>query len=273
MGEGSNFFFKKILKEQNNQPSMSSSFDLIFPFIFFIITGIILLIWGLLSFKVKRLIENTPTSKIRSIAMGLVEIYGEVEPSKNNILKSPFSNNDCVYYKYTVEELRQSGKHTTWVTIKKGEEKRLFYLKDETGSVLIDLTGAKIDIPTDNVFDSSLGRDPSETVKQFLSTRNIAWEGFLFGVNKTMKYTEYFIAPGDRLYIMGSAEDNPYIKEASAEKGVEDVMIQKGKFEKFYYVSDKHEDAILFRYALKTYGGLIIGSISIIISLIILAWF
>ena len=252
---------------------MSSSFDLIIPFIFLIIAGIILLIWGLSSFKMKRLIENTPTSKIRSIAMGLVEIYGEVEPLKDNILKSPFSNNDCVYYKYKVEELRQSGKSTTWVTIKKGEEKKLFHLKDETGSVLIDLTDAKIDIPTDNIFDSSLGKDPPETVKQFLSTRNIAWEGFLLGINKTMKYTEYFIAPGDKLYIMGTADDNPYVKEASAEKSVEDIMIQKGKFEKIYYISDKHEKAILSRYMLKTYLGLIIGSISVIISLVILTWF
>jgi hypothetical protein len=252
---------------------MSSSFDLIFPFILLFIGGIILLIWGLLSFKMKRLIENTPTSKIRSIAMGLVEIYGEVKPLKDNILKSPFSNNDCVYYKYNVKELRQSGKSSSWVTIKKGEEKKLFYLKDETGSVLTDLTGAKIDIPTDNIFDSSLGKDPPKTVIKFLSTKNIAWEGFLLGINKTMKYTEYFIAPGDKLYIMGTADDNPYVKEASAEKSVEDIMIQKGKFEKLYYVSDKHEDAILYRYALKTYVGLIIGSISIIISLIILTWF
>lgn len=252
---------------------MSSSFNLIFPFIFLITTGIVILIWGLISFKMKRLIENTPTSKIRSIAMGLVEIYGEVDPLKDNILKSPFSKNDCVYYKYSVEELRQSGKSASWVTIKKGEEKKLFYLKDETGSVLIDLTGAKIDIPTDKIFDSSLGRDPPETVKQFLSTINIAWEGFLFGVNKTMRYTEYFIAPGDKLYIMGTADDNPYVKEASAEKSVEDIMIQKGKFEKIYYVSDKHEDAILLRYGLKTYVGLILGSISIILSLIILAMF
>ncbi len=252
---------------------MSYSLDLIFPIILFFIGGIILLIWGLISFKMKRLIENTPTSKIRSIAMGLVEIYGKVKPLKDNILKSPFSNNNCVYYKYNVKELRQSGKSSSWVTIKKGEEKKLFYLKDETGSVLIDLTGAKIDIPTDNIYDSSLGKDPPEIVKQFLSTKNIKWEGFLFGINKTMKYTEYFIAPGDKLYIMGSADDNPYVKEASAEKSVEDIMIQKGKFEKLYYVSDKHEDAILSRYTLKTYAGIIVGLISIIISIIILTWF
>ena len=36
----------------------------------------------------KRLIENILTSKIRSIAMGLVEIFGEVVPTEEKILKA-----------------------------------------------------------------------------------------------------------------------------------------------------------------------------------------
>ena len=88
-----------------------------------------------------------------------------------------------------------------------------------------------------------------------------------------MKYSEYFIAPGDKLYIMGTAGDNPYVKEASAEKGVEDIMIKKGKFEKFYYISDKQEDAVLFKFTAKTYGGIIIGSFLILLSLLVFNWF
>jgi hypothetical protein len=239
----------------------------------FIIFGIVFLIWGLMSFKVKRLIENIPTSKIRSIAMGLVEIYGEVVPSKNDVLKSPFTNNDCVYYKYSIEELRSSGKNTYWATIDHGKAHNVFYLKDETGSVLIDPTGAKIDTPVDNKFDSSMGHDPPETAKDFLASRNIKWEGLFFGINKTMKFTESFIAPGDKLYIMGTADDNPYVKDASAEKGVEDIMITKGKYEKFYYISDKQEAAVLFSYNVKTYGGVISGLICIVLSLVVSIWF
>ena len=82
-------------------------------FIIFFIAGFSLFIWGFLSFRWKRLIENIPTSKIRSIAMGLVEISGRVVKSKNNNLKSPFSQNDCVYYKCTIEEYRRSGKHSS----------------------------------------------------------------------------------------------------------------------------------------------------------------
>jgi len=239
----------------------------------FLLLGIFFLIWGLSSFKTKRLIENIPTSKIRSIAMGLVEIFGDAVQSKNNILKSPFSNKDCVYYKYSIEELRSSGKNTHWVTVDKGEERRLFFLKDETGSVLVNPKHAKIDIPVDNRYNSSLGHDPTEAAKQFLASRNIRWEGFLLGLNKTMRYAESFIAPGDKLYIMGTAGDNPFVKEASVEKGVEDIMIQKGKFEKFYYISDKSEHAVLSKFTLKSYGGVLLGSFFIFISLILLTIF
>ena len=241
-------------------------------FIIILIIGIFFLIFGLKSFKEKRMIENIPTSNIRSIAMGLVEIFGRVVPLKDNISKSPFSDKDCVYYKYRVEELRSSGKNTHWVTIDKGEKHNLFNLEDETGSVLIDPMGAKIDIPIDNKYNSSLGKDPPETAKRFLATRNIRWEGRIFGINKTMRYSEYFIAPGDKLYIMGTAGDNPYVKEASAERGVEDIMIKKGKFEKFYYISDNQEDAVLFKFKVKTYGGIMIGSILIILSFLVFSW-
>lgn len=238
-----------------------------------VIVGIVFLIWGLLSFKVKRLIENIPTSNIRSIAMGLVEIFGVVVSPKNNLLKSPFSNKDCVYYKYKIEELQSSGKAMHWTTIRKGWDFHFFYLKDNTGMVLVDPRDAKIDIPVDNVFDSTLGKDPPDEVKQFLHSENIAFEGSLFKINKTMKFTEYFIAPGDKLYIIGTAGDNPYVKDASVEKGVEDVMIKKGKFEKFYYISDKHEDAVLNKYKVKMWGGIILGAIFIIVSLLVLTQF
>lgn len=234
-----------------------------------IIFGIGLFIWALNSFRKKRLIENIPTSKIRSIAMGLVEIYGEVLPEEDNILKSPFSQNDCVYYKYKIDELRSTGKSTNWVTIRKGWNYCYFYLKDDTGMVLVDPANAKIDIPVDNVFKSGLGKDPSDKVKQFLQKENVAFEGFLLGINKTMRYTEYFIAPKDKLYIMGTATDNPFVKDASTEKGVEDVIIKKGKNEKFYYISDKPERMILNHLRLIVACGFVFGSLSIILGLIL----
>lgn len=244
---------------------------LVFRF-FLIIVGIGLFVWAIISFKNKRLIENIPTSKIRSIAMGLVEIYGEVVPEIDNILKSPLSQNDCVYYKYKIDKLQTTGKSTHWRTIKKGWNYIYFYLKDDTGMVLIDPLDAKINITVDNVFKSSLGKDPPDKVKQFLQKENVDFEGKILGINKTMRYTEHFIAPKDKLYIMGTATDNPFVKDASTVKGVEDIIIKKGKHEKFYYISDKHEHMILNHLRRIVACGFVFGSLLIILGLISFIW-
>ena len=44
---------------------------------------------SLKNLKIKRLIENVPTSKARSVAMGLVELKGKIE-SGNKTLTDPF---------------------------------------------------------------------------------------------------------------------------------------------------------------------------------------
>ena len=63
---------------------------------FFIIVSIILIIAGILSGKRLRLLENTPTSKIRSIAMGFVEIKGKSLFAKKT-LKTPLLDKECAY--------------------------------------------------------------------------------------------------------------------------------------------------------------------------------
>ena len=103
-------------------------------------------------------------------------------------MKAEFSGTDCVYYKYQIEELRSSGKNTRWVTIAKGDEHSLFFLKDETGLVLVDSRAAKIDIRLDNKYNSGWGNDPGEHTKQFLAARNIKWEGFLLGATSGAGY-------------------------------------------------------------------------------------
>jgi hypothetical protein len=55
--------------------------------LFVFLIGIALFTLGLYFYKKKQLIADTPTSKIRSIAMGLVEIFGQVIPIKEDCLK------------------------------------------------------------------------------------------------------------------------------------------------------------------------------------------
>ena len=103
--------------------------DILFAAILGMGFGIFSFIVGLRKIFLKRMIENIPTSKARSVAMGLVEVYGEVVPIKT--LKSPFSSKDCVYYRYQVEELRSDGKHSHWATIRKEEKCVPFRLRGD----------------------------------------------------------------------------------------------------------------------------------------------
>lgn len=240
------------------------------PFIIigtFLVVGILLFVFGLYYLQKKQMIENIPTSKIRSLAMGLVEIFGEALPLKENeIIIAPFSNKPCVYSRFTIEEYRSSGKSSSWVTIKRGEDRKPFYLKDETGKVLIDPNRANINIKMDAEYRSGLGKDPPESVKQFLNRTNIRFEGMIFGINKQMRYREHIIEPGDNLYIMGTAVDNPFIQEAKAVKGVKDIIIQKGRTEKLFIISDKSEKKLLKHLWFASIFLLAFGSIFIILS-------
>ena len=76
----------------------ASSSDLLIYALVGLGIGVFLFYQGFKWMRQKQLIESTPTSKIRSLAMGLAEIFGEAIPSEGKILKSPFSDKDCVYF-------------------------------------------------------------------------------------------------------------------------------------------------------------------------------
>lgn len=67
----------------------------------FLLAGIALGIYGFVNgFKIrskKRLIANIPTSKVRSIAVGLVEISGKAKPNRD-LLESSFTRKPCVFF-------------------------------------------------------------------------------------------------------------------------------------------------------------------------------
>ena len=88
--------------------------------------------------------------------------------------------------------------------------------------------------------------------------------------NKSLRFTETHLAPNDKIYVLGTAGDNPFVKEATAVQGVEDIMIQKGK--KPFYISDTDEKGVLKSFAWKAYGGVYGGGIVFVVSLGVLFW-
>jgi len=231
--------------------------------------GIGFLIIGFYFFRKKRLIENIPTSPIRSLAMGQVEITGQVKCWENTFLISPFSQKDTVYYQYAIDELRSSGKNSHWVTIKQDTQCVHFLLRDNTGAVLVSPKQAKIDIPKSFEYQSDWRQDPPASIQRFLKRNNISFEGPLFGLNKTMRYREKIIQPGDQLYILGAAGDNPFVSDSTAQQGIQDVMIQQVNNHPFF-ISNKSEKAILSKYTILSSTGFTIGLILSVIGVYLL---
>src|SRR5919198_3729149 len=74
--------------------------------------GLFLFYRGFRLLQRKRVILNTPTSKIRSASLGLVEVNGlAVGPYT---LTAPITGVPCYFYRSQAWELRTSGKNNEW---------------------------------------------------------------------------------------------------------------------------------------------------------------
>ncbi|NQZ31416.1 MAG: hypothetical protein HRU06_09065 [Oceanospirillaceae bacterium] len=75
-----------------------------------------------------------PTSKIRSMAMGLVEVQGKIKCQK--LIRSKIGNIQCVAYHYTVRrEERDSEGRSSYKLIDEESKMADFSIADDTGSV------------------------------------------------------------------------------------------------------------------------------------------
>jgi len=150
----------------------------------------------------RRLIESIPTSSIRSLALGLVEVSGRAEPEEN-LLTSPFGGLPCVFYSYAVEEQVGSGKHTRWETIASGTSERPFLVADATGHVLVVPLGAKLILPDERISRTNWhGALPPLTVAGLrrLGIEPDGWIG-----TKTLRCREALILPEESVYVLGTA--------------------------------------------------------------------
>jgi len=227
--------------------------------------GVALFLPGLRNMKRRKLMQSLPTSKIRSLAIGIAEIYGKVVLGKSGIMKSPFSNRDCVGVKIIIEVEREGG----LVVVKKIVLGNEFFLQDDTGMVLVNLGGAELDIPASHVFVSDPRADPYPIIP-FLKKHNFFnFKDYLW-VGGRLHYSESIIKPGDELYVLGRADDNPNFPEGYAKHGVQDLMMQQSHNPNIYFISTRSEKQILGKKNKKTiaqtFGGLLLigGSLLLI---------
>ena len=96
--------------------------------------------------RIARLIEDTPTSRIRSAAQGYVELTGRVRPLPETQNLAPLTKRPCVWWRYRISKKVESGRNRrqTWQTVASGRSSIPFLLDDGTGECIVKPDGAEV---------------------------------------------------------------------------------------------------------------------------------
>jgi hypothetical protein len=167
--------------------------------------GIYIFFNGFRILQRRKLILNTPVSKIRSASMGMVELSGlAVGPYT---LIAPITQRPSYYYRTIVWEWKRQGRSSKWVKVAAECMHVPFFLDDNTGKVMVDPRSAELDLHRDfqqefcDSFFSFKGEAPPN-VHSFLSRHGIM-------TNNKIKVEEFCIKPKNSLFLLGTLDENP----------------------------------------------------------------
>lgn len=165
--------------------------------------GVLLFLRGFKMLRFKRLIEDTPASKVRSASMGLVELNGM--PVGPAMIPAGISGDPCFYYRAIAWESQKSGKDSEWKQVADESLFVPFFLKDDTGSMLIHAQGADMDVHRNfkDEFGGSFfegGNVPEGPVQMFLLRHGL--------LGKHVRLEEHCIKPDLPLFVVGTLGEN-----------------------------------------------------------------
>lgn len=220
---------------------MAKSNDFTFGAVLGLGAGIAAFWYGFRMLSRIKLLQRTPTSRIRSLAVGQVEIMGQAIVEGAPLL-SPFAQAECVYYSYCIEEYRKRGKRASWVTIKRGASSDAFGVQDATGRITVFPTGAELHLSVDRTFRTAAFSDSADEVvfKAGLERLGVAAKGLLF--ERRLRCQETYVQPGDKLFIFGTAVRKAQTRDS--EVNAENLIISAQK-QNYFVISDKSEKDLI----------------------------
>jgi len=167
--------------------------------------GVYLFIHGFQLLQRKRLIMNTPASKVRSAAIGLVEVSGLATGPYSIV--APITAMPCYYYRTMAWQWQREGKNSKWVKVADESYHVPFFVEDNTGRVLVNPQGAEMEIHRDfhDEFSQSLFSSQLEipaNVTGFLVRHGVS-------TDSKIKVEEYCIKLKNALFVLGTLAENP----------------------------------------------------------------
>jgi hypothetical protein len=175
---------------------------------------------GFRDLQLKRLLQNTPTSHIRSMSMGLVEVSGRVNARSE--LVAPFSGKACAYWDIDISTPFKN----SWSVVHHACSKHPFYIDDGTGVALAYPDGADCKLPFaegEICQGNSLPEPYASYVKEH---DNLDLTMARMG---QMRFRERLIDPGQQVFVLGSA----FPRATSVSVSDDDVLAATGTDDPF----------------------------------------
>ncbi len=168
------------------------------------IVGVFFFLRGFSMLRCKRLIMNTPSSKIRSASMGLVEISGTAKGPQT--VPAGITGQACYYYRAMAWQLQQSGRNSQWKKVADESLYVPFFIEDATGDALVDPQGAELDIHRN--FKDELGGSFFGSGNMMPENANAFLLRYGLSGSQKTRLEEYCIKPGDPLFVLGTLCQN-----------------------------------------------------------------
>jgi hypothetical protein len=242
-----------------------------------LIAGPIMFVKGFRTLRTQRLIRNTPTARIRSMAMGLVEVQGAVEG--RSMVSAPFSGRSCVYWEVDVSVRTRH----SWNVVHRNKSGNPFYLRDETGLAMVYPKGADVRLSGWGTDETCHGLNMPACYADYLRmnpsmTLTVSRLGML-------RFRERALEEGQAIYVLGSAMPRARVVtvsegEALAATGTDGAasvvrtrdaevvaVIRRGESERTFLISEHSEMALAAGLGWKAAAMIIGGPIATVAGL------
>lgn len=209
-------------------------------------------------YRLRRLISSTNTSRISEIQDGFHEIKGRVI-SLDQKLISPYSEIECVYYDFLVEEIRSVRRNPyerddgkpEWDSLIEDKKMVRFGVDDGSGIAVVDLQYAKIEFKSENEFTPDLNQDmefmASHNQEKVLKRYSLKSDEEKY--ERTLRFREWLLKEGIQVHVTGEVHGNDNGRPVFKVQGTP------------LLVSDNSEDELL-----KLYENRFVYSIVVMIS-------
>ena len=172
--------------------------------------------------RLARTLREAPRVDIRAMPEGArARVVGTVT-AHGATLRAPLTGRACVAYVAQVEERISTGKTSYWTNRIHEVKSVPFAIDDGTGRAIVDPGAAQLLVEMDATTKSGAFDDATPIEADFLRRHGMASTGWFF--NKTLRYVEGVIEPGERVAVLGQAVREPDPDAAGQVTGYRDAL-------------------------------------------------